>query len=261
MNKIKNRKKIRSEIKGLDGLLGGGILSGHGVLICGTPGTGKTILGLQFLHNGIKNSDENALFVTVEDYPDKLNYYAKNFGWDLEDLQKKKRFNYLKVPIDQIGYKIIDKIEEQAKKVKAKRIVIDSLSALNINSRMFDLPLRNQSDPTGIINKGKILKVAGFAPFDDISQFTYLFINRINDIGATTFFITDSVPGTDMLTKDGVSEYACDGVIHLQLHDTSKNVNRTLSVKKMRGSDIIPGMNLLKFTKSGLEVGEFKAFY
>ncbi|MBL7055906.1 hypothetical protein ISS07_03270 [Candidatus Woesearchaeota archaeon] len=216
---------------------------------------------MQVLHSGIKKSKENALFVTVEDYPEKLNYYAKNFGWDLEDLQKKKKFEFLRIPIDRKGYKIIDKIEEKARKIKAKRIVIDSLSALNINARMFDLPLKDQPDPTGIISNRKILKIAGFAPFEDISQFTYLFINRINDIGATTFFITDSVPGTDMLTKDGVSEYACDGVIQLQLHDTSKNVNRTLAVKKMRGSNIIPGMNLLKFTKTGLEVGEFKAFF
>ena len=126
---------------------------------------------------------------------------------------------------------------------------------------MFSLPLKDQPDPTGIISRDKILSVAGFEPFEDVTQFTYLFINRLSDLNATTLFLTDSPSGREALTKDGVSEFVCDGVIQLQLHDTSKNVNRTISVKKMRGGSIVPGMNTLKFTKSGLEVGEFKAFY
>ena len=253
-------KRIKSEIKGLDPLIGGGFLEGHSILICGAPGTGKTIFGLQFLYKGIKEENENGLFVSVEDHPEKLKFYAGEFGWDLKKLQEEKKIDFLKIPIDQRGYKIIDAIAEKAKSMDAKRIVIDSLSAISINAKMFDLPLRNQPDPTGTI-KGKILHTAGYTPFEDISQFTYLFINRITELGATTLFLTDTPSGSESLTKDGVSEFVCDGVIFLKLHDTSKNVSRTLSVKKMRGSNIVPGMNSLKFTKNGLEVEEFKAFY
>ncbi|MEK6946663.1 MAG: ATPase domain-containing protein [Nanoarchaeota archaeon] len=252
-------KKIKSGIRGLDALIGGGFLDGHSVLICGAPGTGKTIFGLQFLYKGIKEENENGLFVSVEDKTEKLLYYASQFGWSLEQFLKERKIEFMKVPIDQRGFMLVDAITEKAKKINAKRIVIDSLSALSINAKMFNLPLHNQPDPTGTIKK-KILKTAGYTPFEDISQFTYLFIDRIGDINATTLFLTDT-DGSATLTRDGVSEYVCDGVIFLQLHDTSKNVSRTLSVKKMRGCDIIPGMNSLKFTKSGLEVEEFKAFY
>lgn len=252
-------KKIKSGIKGLDNLVGGGILEGHSVLVCGSPGTGKTIFGLQFLYNGIKEQKENGLFVSVEDKTEKLKFYANEFGWDLDKLQKEKKIEFIKLPIDQKGYMIIDNIAEKAKEIGAKRIVVDSLSALSINAKMFNLPLKNQQDPTGFI-KGRILRTAGYVPFEDVSQFTYLFIDRISDLGATSLFLTDT-DGTESLTKDGVSEYVCDGVILLKLHDASKNVSRTLSVKKMRGGEIIPGLNSLKFTKSGLEVGEFKAFY
>ena len=77
----------------------------------------------------------------------------------------------------------------------------------------------------------------------------------------TSVFITDSPPGMDSLTKDGVSEFVCDGVVQLQLHDVGKTISRTISIKKMRGTDMTPGMNTLKFTKSGLEIEEYKAFY
>ena len=252
-------KRIKSGIKGIDALIDGGFLEGHSVLICGAPGTGKTIFGLQFLYSGIKEENENGLYVNVEDHIDKLKFYANEFGWGLDKFQKEKKIDFLQIPIDRKGYKIVDAIVEKAKEINAKRIVIDSLSALSINAKMFDLPLKEQPDPTGTI-KGKILHTAGYVPFDYVSQFTCLFIYRVGDLGATTLFLTDT-PSPDKLTKDGVSEFVCDGVIHLQLHDTSKNVNRTLAVKKMRGSSIIPGMNSLKITKNGLEIEEFKAFY
>jgi len=253
-------KLIKSGIPGLDPIMGGGILEGHSVLVCGDPGTGKTIFGLQYLFNGMKEEKENGLYVSVEDNLKKIKYYAKQFGWDMDKSYGGRKVEFLQVPIDRKGFKIIDVIAEKAKELKAKRIVIDSLSALVTNARMFDLPLMDQQDPTGTI-KGKILHTAGYTPFEDILQFVYLFVYRISDIGATTLFITDSPPGTKLLSKDEVSEYACDGVIQLKLNDTSRNVSRTIAIKKMRGSDITPGMNSLKFTDEGLIVGEFKAFY
>jgi circadian clock protein KaiC len=254
-------ERLKSGIKGLDRLIDGGFPKGHSILICGSPGTGKTILGTQFLYKGATDYNQNGLFVSVEDHPERIVSYAACFGWDLEGLHKAGKIGFMKIPIDQKGFKIVHAISKEAKKIKAERIIIDSLSSLTISAKMFSLPLKDQPDPTGTISKTKILSVAGFSPFEDTRQFTHLLVNRISDLKATTLFLTDSKPGSEYLTRDTVSEYVCDGVIHLQLHDTSKNVNRTISVKKMRGGAIIPGLNLLKFTKSGLEVGEFKAFY
>ena len=255
-------ERVKSGIRGLDALMSGGFVKGNSILVCGAPGTGKTILGLQFLYNGAKEYGENGLFVSIEDDPKKLKVYSKTFGWDLEELQKAKKLDFLQIPIDHHGFNIIDAIAQKARKIGAKRIVVDSLSALNFNARMFKLPLVNQPDPTGIIGRGKMMKVAGFAPFEDVTQFTYLVINRIADMGATTLFLTDSPnDASNALTKDGVSEFVCDGVLHVRLHDTSENVNRTLTVKKMRGGPIVPGAKSLKFTRTGLEIGEFKVFY
>ncbi|HLD87113.1 MAG TPA: ATPase domain-containing protein [Candidatus Nanoarchaeia archaeon] len=255
-------ERVSSGIKGLDTLISGGFVKGNSILICGAPGTGKTLLGLQFLYQGAKEFGENGLFVSIEDDPKKLKVYSKTFGWDLEEQVKGKKLDFLQVPIDHHGFNIIDAISSRVRKMGAKRIVIDSLSALNFNARMFKLPLVNQPDPTGTIARGKVMKVAGFAPFEDVTQFTYLLINRIADLGATTLFITDSPnDSTGALTKDGVSEFVCDGVLHVRLHDTSENVNRTLTVKKMRGGPIVPGAKSLKFTRTGLEIGDFKVFY
>jgi len=224
-------ERVKSGIKGLDELAGGGIPQGHSILICGAPGTGKTILGLQYLYHGAKYFGENGLYVSIEEDPKKLKTYGANFGWkDIPELEEKGKLGFLRVPPTERKFDIVEKVKEKVQEMDAKRLVIDSLSAI-------------------------------YLAFEDITQFVYSFVNVLEELNLTSIFITDSPPGSINLTKDGVSEFVCDGVIQLQLNDSSKVINRTLAIKKMRGTIISPGMNLLKFTKTGLEVGEFKAFY
>lgn len=224
-------ERIKSGIKGIDNLVNGGFPRGHSILLCGAPGTGKTIFGLQFLYKGAKNFNENGLYVSIEEHPNKLKTYSKEFGWkDIEKLEKDKKLEFLRISPSERKFDIVNVVKQKVQDINAKRMVVDSLSAI-------------------------------YLAFEDITQFVYSFVNLIEDLKITSIFITDSPPGSNLLTKDGVSEFVCDGVIHLQLHDVSKTVNRTISIKKMRGTSIVPGMNSLKFTESGLEVEEYKAFY
>ena len=150
-------------------------------------------------------------------------FYFKN---DILSFYSSNFKQFEKIDLGNIVNQVKKKVEER----NVKRMVVDSLSAI-------------------------------YLAFEDITQFVYSFVNLIEELNITSVFITDSPPGSNLLTKDGVSEFVCDGVIHLQLNDVSKTVNRTISVKKMRGTSIIPGMNSLKFTDTGLEVEEYKAFY
>lgn len=224
-------ERIKSGIKGLDNLLNGGFPKGHSILLCGAPGTGKTIFALQFLYKGAKNFGENGLYVSIEEHPNKLKNYAKEFGWkDIDKLENENKIKFVRVSPNERKFDIAKVVKQKVEEINAKRMVIDSLSAI-------------------------------YLAFEDITQFIYSFLNLIEDLKITSMLITDSPPGSNKLTKDGVSEFVCDGVVLLQLHDVSKTVNRTVSIKKMRGTNIIAGMNSLKFTNSGLEVEEYKAFY
>jgi circadian clock protein KaiC len=124
----------------------------------------------------------------------------------------------------------VDKVREAVKKTGAKRLVVDSLTAI-------------------------------YLAFEDITQFVYSFINLLNELKLTSIFITDSPAEGHALTRDGISEYVCDSVIVLQLNDVGQNINRTITIKKMRGTEITPGQKSLKFTRKGLEIEDFKAFY
>jgi len=224
-------ERVKSGIKGVDKLVNGGFPRGHSILICGSPGTGKTVFGLQYIYMGAKKFDENGLYLSIEENPAKLRRYAKEFGWnDLEKLESQGKIEFLRISPNEKRFDVVKTVKERCHAINAKRMVVDSLSGI-------------------------------YMAFEDITMFIYSFIDIIEELGITSIFITDSSPGSNDLTKDGVSEYVCDGVMQLQLHDVSKTVNRTISVKKMRGTKIIPGMNSLKFTSSGLEVEDYKAFY
>jgi circadian clock protein KaiC len=77
---------IKTGIKGLDSILLGGIARTNVILVQGVTGTGKTLMGLEFVYNGVVKYDEPGLVVVFETSPDKLVRDAAGFGWNLEEL-------------------------------------------------------------------------------------------------------------------------------------------------------------------------------
>src|SRR6185503_3364382 len=84
--------KAPTGIIGLDEITGGGLPHGRTTLLVGGPGSGKTILALQFLVHGAEHCDERGIFVAFEEAPERLVANADGFGWKLEVLRRKKLF-------------------------------------------------------------------------------------------------------------------------------------------------------------------------
>jgi KaiC/GvpD/RAD55 family RecA-like ATPase len=82
---------VPSGIPGLDNLLGGGYPRGRVILVCGGPGSGKTLMCMQFLIDGIERFDERGMFVSLEEGKQHLINEMANYGWDLEMYEKKNQ--------------------------------------------------------------------------------------------------------------------------------------------------------------------------
>lgn len=82
---------VPSGVPGLDNLLGGGYPRGRVILISGGPGSGKTLMSMQFLIDGIERFDERGMFVSLEESKYHLTNEMANYGWDLEKYQKKNQ--------------------------------------------------------------------------------------------------------------------------------------------------------------------------
>ncbi|WP_302082743.1 ATPase domain-containing protein [Salinibaculum rarum] len=78
--------RVTSGISGLDEVLRGGFVSGRMYLVCGDPGTGKTLLGMHFLEAGIEN-DETVLCIHGEESRDEILMNGARVGINLDTVQ------------------------------------------------------------------------------------------------------------------------------------------------------------------------------
>ncbi|HEV2316197.1 MAG TPA: ATPase domain-containing protein [Thermoplasmata archaeon] len=78
-------ERVSTGIPGLDRMLGGGLLPGRPFLVTGGTGSGKTLLGLSFLLEGIRRKEE-VLLVAVDEPPSEILENVRAFAWDLSDI-------------------------------------------------------------------------------------------------------------------------------------------------------------------------------
>src|ERR1700678_1547153 len=126
--------KIRTGLAGLDRILMGGIPRANVILVEGTTGSGKTLLGAEFIYRGITEFNEPGIIVVFEASPDKLIRDAATMGWDLAKLQAQKKlqivFTSPKV-LDQELRSADSLLLETANEMRAQRIFIDGIGLLD----------------------------------------------------------------------------------------------------------------------------------
>lgn len=130
----KKPTKAATGIPGLDEITGGGLPGGRTTLVLGGPGSGKTILALQFLVNGVRQFDEPGIFVAFEETSRRLVANAEGFGWKLPALRAKKLFFLDAQPRSDLVQSgtfdlsgMLAALDAQVKTMRARRIVFDAL--------------------------------------------------------------------------------------------------------------------------------------
>jgi circadian clock protein KaiC len=138
---IPDQKRASTGIAGLDNVLGGGFPANHLYLVEGTPGAGKTTLGLQFLLQGVKEG-EKALYITLSETVGELHTVAQSHGWSLdgveifqlvteEGLSPESEQSILHPSEVELG-ETTRGIMAVADRLKPSRVVFDSLSELRL---------------------------------------------------------------------------------------------------------------------------------
>jgi KaiC/GvpD/RAD55 family RecA-like ATPase len=74
--------RVSTGVPGLDRMLGGGLMPGRPYLVTGGTGSGKSLLGLAFLLEGLRLGEE-VLLVAVDEPPSEIVENVRAFGWDL----------------------------------------------------------------------------------------------------------------------------------------------------------------------------------
>lgn len=199
--------KLSTGIAGLDALLGGGIPKGYVVAVVGSFGTGKTILGIHFVYEGLKNG-ENCIIISFDEDEESILKNAKSVGMDLGKFKNVEIMRLEALEVRKSFERIESDLPELIKSLNASRALLDSVSVLET--------LFNESERYQILSLfRKILKSSG--------------ITAILTSEADKFLPTTS--------KFGILEYVCDGMICLKMIRKSELEEPTLGLEvvKMRG--------------------------
>ena len=236
---IKMVKRVKTGVKGFDELIQGGIPEGYNVLLSGSPGTGKTIFGMEFLKNGALKFNEPGLFITFEETPKNLITQAKQIGMDLKKLKLDNKIIIKPLPHqDNLNENIVFKIINDAiKNHKIKRLVIDSLDTYANNILSFEDNEKPLSDTLWI------------------KRVVYRFIKKLQKYDKMTkIMISETEEGNEKLSKDGVSEFLCDGVIKIDYMTMGGDYSRQLKVRKMRSTKNNPDLFPLEISNKGIRI-------
>src|SRR5580700_9172862 len=131
--------KSKSGIEGLDEITGGGFPKGRPILICGSAGCGKTLMGIQFLVKGITEFGEPGVFMSFEESSKDLSQNVQSLGFDLDKLvsQKKLRIDHIKIErseIEETGEYDLEglfiRLNHAIDAIGAKRVVLDTIESL-----------------------------------------------------------------------------------------------------------------------------------
>jgi circadian clock protein KaiC len=107
-------QKIHTMIEGFDDISHGGLPVGRTTILSGTSGTGKTMLAVQFIYNGITFFDEPGIFVTFEESPADIIKNAHSFGWDLQKLIDEGKLFILDASPDPEGQEVVGSFDLSA---------------------------------------------------------------------------------------------------------------------------------------------------
>jgi len=235
-------EKCPTGIRGLDEITKGGLPRGRPTLVCGSAGSGKTLLAMEFLMRGAMDFGEPGVFMSFEETQEDL---AKNFislGFDLHDMMSRgliatDHVYIARNEIEETGEYDLEglfiRLGAAIESIGAKRVVLDTIEALFY----------------GLSNTA-ILRA-------ELSRLFQWLKNR----GMTAIITGES--GDKTLTRYGLEEYVADCVILLDFRIKEEIATRRLRIVKYRGSPHGPdeypfliddrGVSILPISSLGLD--------
>lgn len=243
--------RIKTGIEGFDALVEGGLLQGRQYLLSGSPGSGKTTFGVQFLAAGAMEGEAGA-YIAISESIGTIIEDMSRYSLHVDELIAKKKLFFLDIgPTTNYGdfdenstlitptydqqatespanapptpHTVFKNVETLVKQYAIKRLVIDSLSAIRFTTQHPALEERSVGR----------------------------FIRNLKNLGCTTLLLSE------LLKPDAytIEQFASHGVIFLHNYmDKQGNMTRALQIIKMRGTKHDCEMHGVEFVDKGLRV-------
>ncbi len=221
-------ERASTGVGGLDDMLGGGLPRSSSTVVQGATGTGKTLLGLQFLLEGARRG-EPVIHFALEETADQLRGIAQGFGWDLRDLERRGLFTLCYAsPVELSTDAFLHRARQLVERVGARRALLDSLTSLEL----------------GVSSQRRF------------KELVYAMTKHFRALGVTLNLNMEvpEVLGSAQLSGHGVS-FAADNLIQLKYLEQEGHLDRGLTVLKARGVRHATEFRRMTVSDHGVEVG------
>jgi circadian clock protein KaiC len=215
-------------VSGLDAMLGGGLMPLSTTLVMGTPGAGKTILGLSFLIEGAARG-ERGLLVTFHETEADLITTAQRVGLDLRSYVESGMIQVLwhaplELSVDEWAWGVLAAMEEQV----PNRIYIDALTDVH---RLITVPERTP-------------------------MFVTALVNELRNHGATTLIAAeiDAYASDELVVPVPAASAAMDNCLLLRHVEIDGQLRRMVAVPKVRQAVTDPSIREVQITDRGMNV-------
>lgn len=224
-------EKASTGISGLDDILHGGLPARRTTMISGGPGTGKTVIALQFLLEGVRLG-EPGIFLTMEERAEGIRENALSLGWDLAPYEEQGSLFLFDARLDPQAVlsgsfdlsALLAIIGGAADAMGAKRIVIDALDML---MRLFDDPRRARNE-------------------------VYALHEWLTDRQLTVILTAKAASTGETIQPYDFLDFMADCVIFLDNRVADQLSTRRLRVIKFRGSNFARSENPYIITERGI---------
>ena len=217
-------------IIGIDEMIRGGFPENSVICIIGPPGTGKSIMSLEFLFEGIEHG-ENGLYISVEESSDSIISTAEEQSLEISQNLRGGNIGILDMnPMETANSldKILEDLPEIVDEFGAGRLVVDSASVI-------EMIYNSQSE-----RRPKMIE----------------FINCLKEIDTTTVLTSESSNNENYQSRFGVLEYLCDLVIvlfYVRPHDF-RETRLALEIMKIRDTLFTREIKPYEVTDNGIEI-------
>jgi circadian clock protein KaiC len=211
-------QRLEVGIPGFDVIAGGGIPAARSTLIAGTAGSGKTLLGVQYLVSGIERYGQSGVLVTFDEPAAEIARNVANLGWDLQRYRQEGTLAMVDIaPVP--GEEVVEagsfdfqgflaRVEHAVRQTGATRLVFDSL--------------------TGIFPQ--------FADRNLVRRELHHVTSRLRDLGVTSLMTAEREDEYGPVARYGVEEFVTDNVVILRHPLSHERRRRTIEILKFRGA-------------------------
>ena len=216
-------QRLSLGVPALDAMMGGGLPAGYSLLVVGPSGSGKTVLATQFLEEGTRIG-EPGIIAAFEKSPNQLQSHRLDALVDAGSVGVINT-RTLDLSLDEVLHDLVEMIV----RMKAKRVVIDSLSG-------FEMALAS------------VFR-------EDFRESLYRLVASLTYLGVTVLMTAETEDRyTDLRFSSYGNAFLADAILMQRYIELNGRLRRILSVVKVRGSAHSDQLHFFDISDAGIQV-------